>query len=114
VSRLTLLAAGFHSKSDHPGSFYGIIALEDKHLSQPAGRRAKQKLKSMEEIAMTKLILRASALFLTAATLFVSGCDGILTLGDHLPSGTPIWVRTTVGGTPTAFFRLFSIGKDGF
>jgi hypothetical protein len=62
---------------------------------------------------MKKIILKSGILILLTATLLLGACDGIIEMGRQLPSGTPLWARSAVGGTAASNFNDVAVGSDG-
>jgi hypothetical protein len=62
---------------------------------------------------MKPIILKSGILILLAATLLMGACDGIIDMGRQLPSGTPIWAKSAVGGTADSNFNDVAVGSDG-
>jgi hypothetical protein len=66
-----------------------------------------------KEDAMKTKSIKALILCCLSASLLIGSCDGILQLGNHIPSGTPLWAKSVVGGTAESWFRDIEIGNDG-
>ncbi|MBN2354168.1 MAG: hypothetical protein JXD23_16485 [Spirochaetales bacterium] len=61
---------------------------------------------------MGKIVIKTSAVILITASLCISGCNGIIHMDNQLPSGTPLWARTTVGDTAASEFWAISVNDN--